>query len=59
MLTVACATFYARVYKLRLLQTAGWTALFFAVKEGYMEIAEKLIAAGANIHITDRVLDSS
>ena len=37
------------------MQSAGWTALFFAVKEGEVEIAKKLIAAGADVHIKDMV----
>ena len=37
------------------MQEAGWTALFFAVKEGKVEIAEKLLMAGADVHIKDKV----
>ena len=37
------------------MQRAGWTALFFAVKEGNVEIAKKLLAAGADVHIKDTV----
>ena len=37
------------------MQNAGWTALFFAVKEKKVEIAEKLLMAGADVHIKDAV----
>ena len=36
-------------------QSSGWTALFFAVKEGYLEIVRKLIAAGTDVLIRDKV----
>ena len=36
-------------------QNAGWTALFFAMKEGKVEIAKKVLVAGADVHIKDTV----
>ena len=36
-------------------QSTGWSALFFAAKEGHKEIAEKLITAHADVLLTDRV----
>ena len=36
-------------------QSTGWTALFFAIQEGHLKIAEKLMSAGADVHIRDKV----
>ena len=36
-------------------QSTSWTALFFAVKENRREIVKTLIAAGADIHLKDKV----
>ena len=36
-------------------QSTGWTALFFAAKEGYLEIVKKLIQAGADVLLKDKV----
>ena len=37
------------------LQTTGWTALFFAAKEGSVKIVRLLIAKGAQVHLKDKV----
>lgn len=37
------------------LQNTHWTALFFAAKEGHLEIAKKLIGAGADVLLKDQV----
>ena len=36
-------------------QTCGWTAIFFAVEEGNLEIIELLIKGGAKLDIKDNV----
>ena len=36
-------------------QTTGWSALFFAAKEGKVEIARLLITCGANVELKDNV----
>lgn len=38
------------------LQSTGWTALFFAAKQGNMEIARLMVIHGANLDIKDKVL---
>ena len=37
-------------------QSAGWSALFYAVKEGHLTITKKLIEAGADIFLKDNVM---
>ena len=36
-------------------QTAGWSALFFAAKSGYLQIIKLLVGKGADIGIRDKV----
>ena len=36
-------------------QTVGWSAVFFAAKEGYLSIIKTLIRAGANVTQKDKV----
>ena len=36
-------------------QSTGWTALMFAVNEGHEDIAQRLVSAGADVHIKDKV----
>ena len=36
-------------------QTSGWTAIFFAVEQGNLEITELLIKGGAKLDIKDNV----
>ena len=36
-------------------QTTGWSALFFAAKEGNVEIARLLVGGGANVELKDKV----
>ena len=36
-------------------QSVGWSALFYAVSGGYLEITQLLIAAGADILLKDKV----
>ena len=36
-------------------QTVGWSAVFFAAKEGHLEDTKLLIKAGANITLKDEV----
>ena len=36
-------------------QTVGWSAVFFAAKEGYLSIIKTLIRAGANVTQNDKV----
>ena len=36
-------------------QITGWSALFFAAKEGNVEIARLLIGSGANVELKDKV----
>lgn len=40
-------------------QTTGWSALFFASKEGHLEIAKALIKSGANTMLRDKVNHAS
>ena len=37
------------------LQTTGWTALFFASKEGNVKIVRLLIDKGAQVNLKDKV----
>ena len=37
-------------------QTVGWSALFYAVSGGYLEITQQLFTAGANVFLKDKVL---
>ena len=39
-----------------LLQSVGWSALFYAAKDGHLEIARLLVSAGANTLLRDKVL---
>ena len=39
-----------------LLQSVGWSALFYAAKDGHLEIARLLVSAGANTLLRDQVL---
>jgi len=39
-------------------QTTGWSALFFAAKEGHLELTKRLIQAGANTMLKDKVRDA-
>ena len=36
-------------------QSTGWTALMFAVNEGHKDIVQRLVSAGADVHIKDKV----
>lgn len=36
-------------------QTVGWSAVFFAAKEGHLEVTKLLIKAGANVTLKDKV----
>ena len=36
-------------------QSTGWTALMFAVNECHKDIAQRLVSAGADVHIRDKV----
>ena len=36
-------------------QGTGWTALTFAVDEGHKDIVQRLVSAGADVHIRDKV----
>lgn len=36
-------------------QSTSWTALFFAAKEGHLEIVKKMIKAGADVLLKDKV----
>ena len=36
-------------------QSTGWTALMFAVNEGHKDIVQRLVSAGADVHIRDKV----
>ena len=36
-------------------QSTGWTALMFAVNEGHEDIVQRLVSAGADILIEDKV----
>lgn len=40
------------------LQTSGWTALFFAAKQGNLIIVQELIGGGASVDIKDKVTES-
>ena len=40
-------------------QTVGWSAVFFAAKEGHLEDTKLLIKAGAKITLKDKVNTSS
>ena len=37
-------------------QSVGWSALFYAITGGYLEITRLLIAAGADVLLKDKVL---
>ena len=37
------------------LQTTGWSALFFASKNGNLKIAQLLTASGAQVNLLDKV----
>ena len=39
-------------------QSTHWTALFYAAKEGHLEILKKLIGAGADVFLKDQVRTS-
>ena len=41
------------------IQPYGWSALFFAARLEYPEIAKLLIEAGANVKLRDKVIDFS
>ena len=36
-------------------QNTGWTALMFAVDEGRKDMVQRLVSAGADVHIRDKV----
>ena len=36
-------------------QSTGWTALMFAVNEGHDGIVQRLVSAGADVYIKDKV----
>ena len=36
-------------------QSTGWTALMFAVDKGHKDIVQRLVSAGADVHIGDKV----
>ena len=36
-------------------QNTGWTALMFAVNKDHKDIVHRLVSAGANVHISDKV----
>ena len=36
-------------------QSTGWTALMFAVNECHKDIVQRLVSAGADVHIRDKV----
>ena len=36
-------------------QNTGWTALMFAVNEGHKDMVQRLVSAGAGVHIKDKV----
>ena len=36
-------------------QNTGWTALMFAVNKGHKDIVQRLVSAGANVHIREKV----
>ena len=36
-------------------QSTGWTALMFAVNGGHKDIVQRLVSAGADVHIRDKV----
>ena len=36
-------------------QSTGWTALRFAVNEGHKDIVQRLVSAGADVLIKDKV----
>ena len=36
-------------------QNTGWTVLMFAVDEGHEDIVQRLVSAGADVHIKDKV----
>ena len=36
-------------------QSTGWTALKFAVNEGHKDIVQRLVSAGADVNIRDKV----
>ena len=54
---VQCAWFHGLAHHVYTheLQNTGWSALFFTVQEGYLKIAELLIAAGAVVDKKDKV----
>ena len=41
------------------LQSTGWTALMFAVDKGHKDIVQRLVSAGADVHIRDKVCGGS
>ena len=36
-------------------QSNGWTALMFAINEGHKDIVQRLVSAGADVLIKDKV----
>ena len=36
-------------------QSTGWTALIFAADEGHKDIVQRMVSAGADVHIRDKV----
>ena len=43
------------LFNMMFTQTAGWSALFFAAKSGYLHIIKLLVHTGADIGIRDKV----
>ena len=43
------------LYMFHTMQTSGWSALFFAAKNGHLEITKALLNAGADPMLKDKV----